>query len=180
MSAIKRINRKVWIVLLIGLVIEVLFDPLSSIIDASESIQARVGLPRARAKWEAQNIAYYSFEISVRSRMCILDARMEVRNEEVVQINLIDLFGAGEVLEEPLPPSEWATSFCNYTNFIVPRFFDELEQSLQYVSRISFDIKYGFISKVHFGSPGGWGLFSPRIFDCCSSFEIDNFQVLDQ
>lgn len=49
-DAKKRIRRKVWTILLIGLVIEIVFDPLSSLVDLSENIQARIGLPSARTR----------------------------------------------------------------------------------------------------------------------------------
>lgn len=185
MDTIKRINKKVWIVLIIGLVIQILFDPLSRIPILSENIQARVGFPNARAKWEAQNIAHYSFQIRGGTSICILGVRVEVRNGEVIRVNPIDLFGFGEVLEESLPPTEWATSkpyfyICDYANFTMPQFFDELEQSLQSISRISFDAKYGYISEVRVGIPDGVGLLNSKISHCCYEFTIENFQVLDE
>jgi uncharacterized protein DUF6174 len=185
MGAIKRINRRMWVIPIVGLIIQILLDPLSSLLNFSEYIKARVALPGARAKWEEQNFAHYSFDIAVRSSTCILDARVEVRNGQVAQVNPIDSFGHGEVLDEPLPPTGWATSnpylfICDYTNFTMPKFFDELGQSLQSITRISFDSKYGFVSSVRFGTPGGQGLFGSKISDCCSNFEIQNFQIVEK
>lgn len=187
MGSKKRIIGKVWIVLIIGLGIQILFDPLSSILNFSGNLQARVGLPTARDKWEAQNITHYSFEIVTGiNSMCIASARVEVRDGKVVQVNRKDFLETGKVSEKPLPRESWANPyypdvfFCDYADLTFPNLFDRVGQSLEFVSRISFDAKYGFVSLVRWGSPGGRGLLSPRIWDCCSGFSIEKFQVLEE
>lgn len=187
MSTKKRNNRKVWIVIVVVFVIQILFDPLSGIKNWSENLQARIGLPSARAKWEAQNITHYSFAIGTGIYgLCIASARVEVRDGKVVQVNHKDFLETMKVSENPMPPDRWANPyypdefFCDYANFTMPQLFDEVEESLGFVSSISFDTQHGFISLVRFGNPNGRGLLSGRVDHCCTGFGIHNFQVLDK
>ena len=185
MSSTKRIGGE-WLLLILGLIIlQILFDPLSTLLNLSENFQARVGLPAAREKWEAQGITNYSFRLNVLLPQELPNKmRVEVRNGAVVQIYPILL--ESNVLEgKPLPPTAWTSStthvfFSNYTNFTIPRLLIEVEQSLSQVSQISIDPKYGFISSVRFGKPNDWGLLTPKVSHCCSSFEIQNFQILEK
>lgn len=48
MQGKKRIAKVILIVLMTGFVIQILFDPLSSFLQLSENLQARVALPVAR------------------------------------------------------------------------------------------------------------------------------------
>lgn len=182
MDVKKRISRKVWTILLIGLVIEIVFDPLSGLVDLSENIQARVGLPSARTRWDAQKINHYKFDISGSIPLvCSFNGNIEVRDGKVVDSGKrsdanSDVFFLSEG-EANLP------SLCDYRTYTMPLLFDELQrwsqESPSAITRISFGAKHGFISRVRFGSPGGWGLLSLRIFDCCTNIEIQNFQVLE-
>jgi hypothetical protein len=183
----KRIGKKLWIIIIVALVIQILFDPLSSMINLGENIQARIGLPIARARWDAQHIENYSFEIwNGLGGICMASARVEVRNGKVDRVFFKDNLLTMKISKTPMSRKDWANPyypdifFCDYANFTMPQIFGEVEKSLGYISRISFDMKYGFVSGVRFGSPGGKGLMSPRIFDCCSGFSITNFQVLDK
>lgn len=188
MGAKRWINRKVWgIALIIAVVTQILFDPLSGIINLRENVEARLGLDIARNRWEAQKIANYSFDILAFSQMCIPSARVEVRNGEVIRVNLIDSFGgSGKISESSLPTSQWANPYwtdvfyCNYANFTVPQFFDMVGKDIRLVSRISFHARYGFISEVRFGSPSRRGVLGRKISDCCTFFRIENFQVLEE
>ncbi len=179
-SAKKRNDRKVWIILIIGLVIEILFDPLSSLAGLSESLEARVGLPLARARWNSQGIVHYKFDIrgSV-PLVCMFGGNVEVRDDTVIH--------TGQRSDAQLAPGFKDVKFppiCNHRIYTMPLLFDEIERWLREspssVSRISFDLKYGFVSGFYFGSSGGWGLLSPAISDCCGGFRIENFQVLDK
>jgi len=183
MDAKKRIRRKVWTILLIGLVIEIVFDPLSSLVDLSENIQARIGLPSARTRWDAQKINHYKFDIQgFVPFYCTINGSIEVKDGKVMGTGSrsdvdVDVFF--------LPDGGGNTPFlCDYHNYIVPSLFDELQRGLRdppsSITRISFDRSHGFISYLRFGSPGGWGLLSPKISDCCSWFTIENFQILDE
>jgi hypothetical protein len=188
MGIIKRISKKVWLILLLGLMIEVLFDPLSRILNFSENIQARVGLPHARAKWDAQKVNHYKFDIrGFIPLQCFFSGNIEVKEGKVVSTEMRSeadkdpFVGLGTMLSEGSANSPF---LCNYHNYTVPHLFDELQrwsqESPSYITRISFDSKYGFISDFGFGFSGGRGLLSPEISDCCGGFTIENFEVLDE
>ena len=186
MNLIKRANKKVWIVLIILLVVEALFDPIHLFIDFSEKIQAQIGLRISRIRWENSNVNNYSFEITTGiTTVCMPSAQVEVRNGKVFRVFHKDNLITMEISKTPLPRTLWANHhfpnqfFCDYANFTMPQIFDMMERSLRGITRISFDMRYGFISGVRWGSPGGWGLLNPRVSDCCSGFSISNFQVLD-
>jgi hypothetical protein len=170
MATKKRISKWVWIFIVTGLVMQLLFDPLSSLQNFSASIEAQIGIPMAHARWEAQHITHYSFDVRAFNQVCLSAARVEVRNEKVVQVNLKDYFEETEdVSKKPLPRGEWASPYyldifaCNYANFTIPQIFDMAGEHLRSINRISFDAKYGFISEARFGSFGGKGLLSPKL-----------------
>ena len=184
MKSRRRISKKVGgLLLLAGLVIEVLFDPVSHLVDLSENIQARVSLPGARTRWDAQKINHYKFDISGSIPLvCSFNGNIEVRDGKVVNAGKrsdadSDVFFLSDG-EANLPP------LCDYHTYTMPLLFDELQrwsqESPSSITRISFDSKYGFISDFGFGFSGGRGLLSPRISDCCGGFKIENFEVLDE
>ena len=176
----REIVKVVLIILLAGFVIQILFDPLSSFLHYRESLQARIGLPAARKKWESQRVTHYRFDIQgYVPLVCMFGGNIEVKDAAVVH--------TGPRSDSRLTPELTATEdppICNYKTYTMPLLFDELEQWLREsplsVSQISFDPKYGFISSFHFGSSGGRGLLNPTISDCCGGFTIENFQVLDE
>jgi len=176
----RRFAKPVLIIILVGVVVQILFDPLSDFIRLGENLQARIGLPAARRKWAAQDITHYSFDIQgYIPLVCMFGGSIEVKDGVVVH--------TGPRSDGRLTPGLAGVEgppLCNYKNYTVPLFFDELERWLREsplsVSEISFDSKYGFISSFHFGSSGGQGLLSPRVSDCCGGFSIENFQVLDK
>jgi len=166
--------------ILAGFVIQILFDPLSSLLGLGENLQARIGLPAARKKWESQKVTHYKFDIQgYVPLVCMFGGNIEVKDGAVVHtgprsdVRLTPgLTGIGD------PP------ICNYKIYTVPLLFDELERWLREspfsVSEISFDPEYGFISKFGFGNCGGRGLLNPIVSDCAGGFTIENFQVVDR
>jgi hypothetical protein len=180
MRAKNRIIKTILIFFLVGLVIQILFDPLSYFFGLSDRLQARAGLPAARKKWESQNITHYAFDIQGYVPLaCVFGGNIEVKDGIVIHTG-----PRSDSLLEPGLPAVKEPSLCNAQIYTMPQLFDELErwlrESPRSVSEIAFDAKYGFISRFGFGSPGGWGLLSPRVSDCCGGFSIENFQVLDE
>ena len=176
-----RSRKALWIALAVLLVIEVLFDPLSLLIESAEKYQARVGLPIARQKWESQNVTHYKFDIRGFFHVCIIGGSVEVKDGVIIKTGpssvaietgnpLLD-FGFSHMDYPPL---------CNCKNYTISIFFDYAEKYLTSTSEISFDPEYGFISGVRWGGDGGFGLLNPRVSDCCSGFTITNFQVLEE
>lgn len=176
----KKIVKAVLVFILAGIVTQILFDPLSDFFRLSESLQARIGLPSARRKWESQNIAHYTFDIQgYVPLVCLFGGNIEVKDGLVVHMGPRSdgrLTPNLTLIEDP--------PLCNYQIYTMPLLFDELERWLREsplsVSQISFDPKYGFISSFHFGSSGGRGVLSPTISDCCGGFTIENFRVLEK
>lgn len=191
MPSTKRNIRTIILVLLIGLIIQVLFDPLGSIEHSGQIVKARILSTSARAQWDAQKIADYSFEVRCYAPLaCLASALIEVRNGAVVQVESKD-FLPGDSPTKLLPPEEWATPFsgdqiflCDYANFTMPQVFDFLERLLERdaasILQVDFDSNYGFITYFNFGSFVPKGVLSPRIGDCCSWFRIEKFQVLEE
>jgi len=180
MRAEKGIVKAIFIILLAGIVIQILFDPLSNFFLLGESLQARIGLPAARKKWESQGITHYTFDIQgYIPLVCIFGGNIEVQDETIVRISerSDDQLSPGlkTLIDPPL---------CNYQIYTMPLLFDELERWLRKspfsISQISFDPQYGFISSFGFGNCDGRGLLNPVVSDCNGGFTIENFQVLGE
>ena len=172
----KRNVKAILVFILVGFGIQVLFDPLSGFLGLSQSLEARLGLPAARRRWESQNITHYAFDIQGYSMVCMFGGNIEIRDGVVVRAG-----PRSDGLFTPGLPSLEAPSLCNLHTYTMPMLFDQLErQSPLSVTEISFDPKYGFISSLRIGSSGGNGILSPRVSDCCSGFSIENFQVLEK
>ena len=170
------------IVLVFGIVIQILYDPISSAKHSLNIINVRNQFPQARAKWEALGITNYTFEIQGNDRsICQPDAMIEVKNEIVVRVETKD--SPGQILS----PDQWADEgwgdevfLCNYGHFTMTQIFDLLDRVLQdYPSSImqaDFDPKYGFLTDFNYGIYVGYGLLKPQINDCCNVLTIKNFQ----
>ena len=167
------------LIILMGFVFQILFDPLSSFLRLGESLQARAGLPAARKRWESQEITHYRFDIQgYVPLVCMFGGNIEVKDGTVIH--------TGSRSDSQLSPNLTAIKdppLCNYEIYTMPQLFDEMERWLREsplsISRISFDQKYGFVSSFGFGNCGGQGLLSPIISDCAGGFTIENFHVLD-
>ncbi len=193
MRASKRNGRIVWIIFIIGLVIQILFDPLSGMLKAIERIKGRIELPSARSKWESQGITHYSFDVSGGVAMgCFLSGNVEVRDDIIIRADPRSDDNQNNYFYSP---EFWTLddghSLCNHEIYTVNRLFSELETWLLdtpliftgmdfAVTEISFDPTYGFVSHFRVGNCGGLGLLSPKISDCSGGFVIENFQVLDK
>jgi len=187
MKILKRINKTVWVILIILLIVEILFDPLTPILHVSQGVKAKLLMPLARQKWESQGVTHYSFDMYVFAQICILGANIEVNDGVVVHTGPLTNPDPWDLLQgvsqnPGFPPDMWF--LCDPQNYTVPNLFDYLEKRIQMtglgVTSVSFDNKYGFVSNYRFGSSGGYGLLSPRVSDCCGGFRIWNFQVLDK
>ena len=184
MTRKKRIGRKIWIFILSVLIIQILYDPLSSFWHMSERLQARVFLPITRRKWESQGSNHYQFEIQgYVPLVCMFGGGIEVKDRVVIPRPRSAMGDPSALLS---PGFSWTEdpSLCNYQNYTVPLLFDEIERQLDQtpmsITQISFDPTYGFVSSLNFGNPGGRGLLNPTVSDCCGGFSIDNFEVLNK
>lgn len=172
-----------------GFLIQVLYDPISSVKHSLMVSSIRTELPEARAKWDALGINDYSFEIIGDARsICKPSALVEVQNNEVVNVESKD-FASANSAATLLPPDKWADPdwgeevfLCSYFHFTMPQFFDLVDETLRnYPSSImqaEFDPQYGFVSHFNFGIYVGYGLARTKLSYCCNEFEIRSFQVL--
>ena len=177
------------IILLVGVIIQVLFDPISSVRHLLLVSQVRTELPQMRAKWESLGIDDYTFEIQgIAPLICQPFAIVEVRDGAVVKVETKDFLLADSPAQN-LPPEKWADPdwgeenfLCSYYHFTMPQIFDLVEVTLQnYPSSImqaEFDLGYGFVSDFNYGLYVGRGLLRPKVSECCNNFSIRNFQPL--
>ena len=187
MNILKGNKKTIWVVLVILLVIQVLFDPLSPILSFSQSVKSKILLPLVRQKWESQNITHYSYDVYAFSQMCFMGANIEVDDDVVVHVGPVkkpdpwDMIQGIPQQNPDFPPDTWF--LCDYKNYTVPNLFDYLEKKVQITrltgTSISFDNTYGFISDFRLDWSSGYGLLDPKISSCCYGFRIWNFQVLD-
>ena len=187
MKILKRINKTVWVILVILLVIQVLFDPLSPILNFSQSVKAKLLLPVARQKWESQNITHYSFDVYANTQICFLGANIEVDDGVVVHAGPVlkpDPWDMIQGVSQNPGRSTEMWFLCDYQNYTVPNLFNYLEKQVQIArstgTSITFDNKYGFVSSFRLDWSSGHGLLGPKISSCCSGFRIWNFQIVDE
>lgn len=168
------------------ILIQILYDPISSGKHSLTASSVRNQLSQARAKWESPEIMDYTFEIIGDARsICQPFARIEVKNEIVV--NVETLHGSTPQI---LPPDKWIDPdwgnevfLCNYKNFTMTRIFTLLDNTLQNfpasILQADFDSTYGFITSFEYGIYAGYGFARPKISNCCNVFRIKNFQIND-
>jgi len=185
-----RIAKLIGVVLLIGILIQILYDPISSAKHSLKVFNVRNQLPRARAKWEALGITDYTFEIQGNGRtICEPSAIIEVKNDMVVRVETRD-FSSRNSPSLLLSPEKWADPgwgdevfLCNYAHFTMTQIFDLLDSTLQdfpsSIMRADFDPEYGFLTDFSFGIYVGYGLLRSQISDCCNVFSIKNFQPIN-
>jgi len=182
------------LILIVAFVVIVFFNPFVGLIikyNEMEIATAQDELPIARAKWTEQDLEHYSFEIWATNHVCFTNARVEVRNEKVVQVNLKDDV-TGDVLSRALSPSLWTNEnfpidafSCHYSPLTMTYLFDKAEQYLNIsdsrcLIKVSFDRKYGFVSRARLENPP-YGRTAHYNFDgCFSGFRVENFQVLEK
>jgi hypothetical protein len=185
MHKVKRIPRGIWVAILLIIIFQVLFDPLSTVEHLGERLQARIYLPAAREKWESQGISHYIFDIQgYVPLLCMFGGRIEVKDRVVIPGLISDVDTDPIAGLSPGFSGLKNPPLCNDQNYTMPLLFDEIERWLKdsplSITQISFDPQYGFISSFKFGNPGGRGLLNPIVSDCCGGFAIENFQVLDE
>ncbi|MEK6751406.1 MAG: hypothetical protein AABZ00_03990 [Chloroflexota bacterium] len=175
------------VILLVGILIQVLYDPISSARHSLEVSSVRDQLPQARAKWEALGITDYAFEIIGDARsICQPSARIEVKGDVVVKVETKD-FSSEDSTPQILFPNKWTDPdwgnevfLCNYNHFTLTKTFELVEQTLQNfpssILQADFDPVYGFVASFKYGIYTGYGLLRPQINDCCNVFRIQNFQ----
>jgi len=178
-------------IVFVGILIQILYDPISSVRHSLLISSVRSELPQARANWDSLGIDDYIFEIQgIAPLICQPSAIVEVRNGLVVKVETKD-FLSGDSPAQNIPPERWADPdwgeevfLCSYYHFTMPQIFDLVEATLRnYPSSIidaEFDPEYGFVTRFEYGLYVGKGLLRPKVSECCSKLTIKNFRVLDK
>ena len=189
MSSKSRVFKWGGVVLFIGILIQVLYDPISSVRHSLLVSNVRSELPQARSKWDSLGISDYTFEIrGVAPLICRPSAIIEVRNGVVVKVVTKD-FLSDVSPAQVLPPEKWSDPdwgeevfLCSYYHFTMPQIFDLIEKTLQNfpssIMQADFDLEYGYVSDFNYGLYVGYGLLKPRVSECCYDLSISNFQPL--
>jgi len=188
-SRLRTIGWIIPLLLVTGILVQVLYDPVSSVKHSLLVSRAHTDLPQARARWESLGIADYSFEIQGSAPMiCQPSAIIEVGNKVVIKVETKN-FLPEDSPARLLPPEKWADPdwgdevfLCSYFHFTMPQFFDLVDDTLRNfpssIMNLDFDPQYGYVSQFKFGTYVGYGLARPRLSNCCNTFEIRNFRVL--
>jgi hypothetical protein len=164
--------------ILVILILELLFDPFSIMVNVIRINRIRAELPAARARWQSHEISDY--DIDVRTSIppaCWFEATLSVRGGELKAV----------MAREGLPPlvSTWPKTpveqtnwdgHCPYRQFSVAQTFKVVEQSLDSINlatealTVSFDPEFGFVTHYEHRYGYGIGLLSPRVGDCCVEY----------
>ena len=184
LSSLSRTTKLAGIILLLGILIEVLYDPISSAKHTLNVSRVQNQLPQERAKWEASGIKDYTFEIKGNGRsICKPSAVIEVKNDIVVKVVTKDS------PTQALSPDKWADEgwgdevfLCNYAHFTMTHIFDLVDSTLEdfpsSIMQADFDPQYGFLTDFSFGIYVGYGLLRPQVSDCCNVLTIKNFRPI--
>lgn len=185
-----KVPRVLFICFMFVILIETLFDPVSDIVVYGSKLQAHVGFPRARDRWNATHIDHYSYDVSmfIHNSPCLWQGNLEIKDDVVVaarrrsdwpaDLSTLDI--PVFPIYEPKPDTEF---LCNYHNFTVSKLFNAFGEWLdksESLYKVSYDQEYGFISEARFGSPANRGLLRFKSWHCCNGFTIENFRSLDQ
>jgi len=177
------------IVLFVGILIQILYDPVSSVRHSLLVSDVRSELPQARSKWDSLGISDYTFEFQgVAPLICQPSAIIEVRNGVVVKVETKDFLSENSPAQV-LPPEKWSNPdwgeevfLCSYYHFTMPQIFDLVEKTLQdfpsSIMQANFDPGYGYVSDFNYGLYVGYGLLRPRVSECCYDLSVRKFQPL--
>lgn len=167
----------------IGLVVQVLFDPLQWGINVVQIVRYRIELPMAMARWEKAGVTGYQIEVRGGYPLeCTVTARLIVREGEGIEAQELPRFPS------PAPQVLVGTATgwpdCQAQDYTVPQVLDYLDEVIRSVDpsftqvKISFDRQYGYVRWFEINSGYRLGLLTPGVGDCCSRFDFENFEAL--
>ena len=143
MNIKKRTVRRIGGIILLLILAQVLFDPLSELQHLAARQQARSHLPTARQKWEAQGITHYRFDLRGYVPLtCMFGGGIEVRDGMIITGEGSDVGQPGTMLYSGFSDMD-APPLCNAQNYTMPGFFVLLEDWLA-ESPSSFEVRSAF------------------------------------
>ncbi|HET7010752.1 MAG TPA: hypothetical protein VFI11_08260 [Anaerolineales bacterium] len=166
-------------------VVQILFDPLEALGDAFSVARLRADLPRAMARWQAQDIHDYRLEIrGAAPLVCLVDGEITVSDDQLVELRLRkDILTPSSGLR-PVAEADWRRSSCKYEDLTVARMFERVARQVQEAGvlggplRVQFDAERGFITQYRYGRSAYGGLLGPTVSECCTWFEFTNLRSI--
>jgi hypothetical protein len=164
--------------------IEILFDPLAWMFNVEVVQKLRREIPAAKNHWQSYGIKDYDVDVKgFVPLICIIDATLSVRNNQLVAVMIRNPLEKAPVME-PLEPINWDVSFCSYKKLLVSEMFERVEQDLNRINvveealKVEFDPVYGFVKSYSFVTGYRHGIFNPVIADGNVWYEFSNFRPI--
>lgn len=154
--------------LFVLLIIEIIFGPISYLIDIVRIKNYQTELSEAKDRWEMSGITNYQVDLQVLGGLpCIIIESTLIVSEEEIRLENSD----GLPLE-----------YCPYQEFTVDEMFARIERDLNNIDIqkesiwIKFDPDYGFINQYETRYYGQRGWLGPIIGECCVKYIFTNFK----
>jgi hypothetical protein len=171
-------------------IVEVLFDPLSWLLqmDTADSIYA--DLLAAKERWQSQEVTEYTIDVEGFIPLsCMVNATLTVRDSQLVAVE-----DHGSLLREsadqngegiPIEPERWDAPFCSYRDLLVPEMYARVEQDLNRIDwsqdklEVSFEAKYGYVTGYQYDCCYRQGILNTNCSDCNFWFSFSNFEPMN-
>lgn len=187
MPTVKRILKAVTLILIIGFVVQCLFDPFASYRNQRRLDKIQIELVSARSRWESKNIKDYSFEIEQGILLWgICYAGITVEGGEIVEVkaNTYPLFR--EIPEDKqlaiLEKEKWDDAPCGYSQLTIDEMFDKVQlfiKGRKNITSVVFDSELGYVINFQGDSIINHGLLVSQLGDSGFSYKFSNFQTLN-
>lgn len=162
-----------------------LFDPLPLLSDIISVARVRWELPRAKQRWQAQDISSYQVDVQgAVPLLCLLDGELTVRDHQIIQVRMRENALIPTTPLHLVDPIQWDRNGCSFEDLTVENMFERVETSLEQVKflgaplSVKFDKELGYIAEYRFGRASRGGIFGYRLSDCCTWFEFSNLTVI--
>lgn len=191
MPTVQRVLVIAGILLIVGFLIQYLYDPFAPYRHQRELDKVQSALNKARKKWGSQNITDYSFDVEYYPHiMEACGAIITVQKGNIVRVvetmRDVDDEGWGKKLSKPetLPTMEWDDedrSGCHYSHLSIPEIFGIVQHGIDAGGTVivSFDPKFGFVTEYYAGVYVSRGLLSTHASYAGSTYKFSNFRRLD-
>ena len=174
-----------WIIfwLIIGLSVQVLFDPLAGVLNTMRILLYRFELPLAQARWQNAGLAEYQVDVHGSIPLdCLISVRLITREGKLEKAQNIS-FVRGPKTEVWGDYINMNNPGCDINNITIPGTFQQVSDLLKDINpletevNISLNLEYGYVTYFEMGTLHSRGILVPGMADCCSHFYFDNFET---
>ena len=157
------------------LLVEILFDPLSWLMNMDAAASISADLLVARKQWRSQGIAEYKIDVQGSVPLvCIINATLTVREGQLLAVE-----DHGSQLEEmtgyttrgiSIEPERGDTP-CPYRDLLVPQMYAQIEREVNRIDwsqerlEVSFDPEYGYVTEYRYDGYYRRGILNPVCSD---------------